>query len=261
MRYHSLLSCMTLSMAVLAAGCKSGTPIEKLAEIPAKPAVSYFKVDPATAGTISGKISYAGRPPVRKAIDMSEDPACVGARHEKAFDESVVVGPRSGLANVFVYIKSGLEGKTFAVPSDVVVINQGGCQFHPHIIGVQVDQPVQITNTDPVTHNIHPMAVNNREWNHSQGPGDPALNRKFIKPEIMIPVKCNIHGWMHSYIGVVDHPYFAVSKDDGTFQITNLPPGTYTLGTWQEKLGTQEQQVIVAPGGKATINFSYKGKA
>ncbi len=261
MRYHSLLSCMTLSLAVLAAGCKSSTPAEKSAEIPAKPAVSYFKVDPATAGTITGKISYVGRPPARKAIDMSEDPACVGARHEKAFDESIVVGPGSGLANVFVYIKGGLEGKKFAVPSDVVVINQGGCQFHPHIIGVQVDQPVQITNTDPVTHNIHPMAVSNREWNHSKGPGDPALNRKFIKPEIMIPVKCNIHGWMHSYIGVVDHPYFAVSKDDGTFQITNLPPGTYTIGTWQEKLGTQEQQVIVAPGAKATINFSYKGKA
>lgn len=252
---------MTLSLAVLAAGCKSSTPAEKSAEIPAKPVVSYFKVDPATAGTITGRISYVGRPPARKAIDMSEDPACVGARHEKAFDESVVVGRGSGLANVFVYIKSGLEGKKFAVPADVVVINQGGCQFHPHIIGVQVDQPVQITNTDPVTHNIHPMAVTNREWNHSQGPGDPALNRKFIKPEIMIPVKCNIHGWMHSYIGVVDHPYFAVSKDDGTFQITNLPPGTYTLGTWQEKLGTQEQQVTVAPGGEATINFSYKGKA
>lgn len=258
MRQIRLLPYMSLSLVLVSGGCSSKAPSNKVPEMPAQATVSYFKVDPATAGSISGKIAYSGKHPARTMIDMSEDPACVAAHRGKVLDESIVTG--SGLANVFVYIKSGLEGKTFAVPSEPVVIDQSGCEFHPHVFGVQVNQPVQITNSDPVTHNIHPMAEVNREWNHSQGPGDPPLNRKFIKPEIMIPVKCNIHGWMHAYIGVLDHPYFSVSKDDGSFEIKNLPPGTYTLGTWQEKLGTQEQQITVSPSGKTIVNFTYKGK-
>ena len=104
------------------------------------------------------------------------------------------------------------------------------------------------------------MAVSNHEWNHSQGPGDPAMTRRFTKPEVMIPVKCNIHGWMHAYIGVLEHPYFAVSKDDGSFEIANLPPGTYTIATWHETLGTQEQQITVTAAGHVASNFTYKGK-
>ncbi|MDE1175811.1 MAG: carboxypeptidase regulatory-like domain-containing protein [Edaphobacter sp.] len=257
-RFYSRLW-LCLPFALVITGCKSSPPPPTAA--PAKPAVSYFKVDPATAGSVSGKITFSGRPPARKVIDMSEDPACVAAHKGKAMEESIIVGNKSGLENVFVYIKSGLEGKNFETPTATVVINQGGCQFHPHIIGVQVDQPVEITNSDPVTHNIHPMAEINREWNHSQGPGDPPMHRKFVKQEIMIPVKCNIHSWMHAYIGVLNHPYFTVSKEDGSFTIANLPPGTYTLATWQEKLGTQEQQVTVAPGGQAVINFTYKGRS
>jgi plastocyanin len=258
MRSTRLSSSLSLAITIAIIGCSSSKTPPKPVET--TPAITYFKVDPATAGTITGKISYSGKPAVHKMIDMSEDPACVEAHHGKAYDESLVVGPGSGLANVFVYIKSGLEGKNFPVPTDPVVINQGGCQFHPHILGIQVGQPFQVTNSDPVTHNIHPMAEINREWNHSQGPGDPALNRKFLKPEIMIPVKCNIHGWMHAYIGVLNHPYFSVSKDDGTFQISNLPPGTYTLATWQEKLGEQTQQITVPASGHIPANFAYKGK-
>jgi hypothetical protein len=119
---------------------------------------------------------------------------------------------------------------------------------------------LQVINSDPVTHNIHPMAEINREWNHSQGAGDPPIARRFIKPEIMIRVKCNIHSWMHAFIGVLNHPYFAVSKDDGSFEIKNLPPGTYTIAVWQEKLGTQEQQVTVAAHGNAEANFTFKEK-
>jgi hypothetical protein len=125
-------------------------------------------------------------------------------------------------------------------------------------MGIQTGQTLQVINSDPVTHNIHPMAEINREWNHSQGAGDPPIARKFIKPEIMIRVKCNIHSWMHAFIGVLDHPYFAVSKDDGSFEIKNLPPGAYTIAVWQEKLGTQEQQVTVAPHGNAEANFTFK---
>jgi hypothetical protein len=128
------------------------------------------------------------------------------------------------------------------------------------VLGIQTNQTLEVINSDPVTHNIHPMAEINREWNHSQGPGDDPLHRRFIKPEVMIKVKCNIHSWMRAFIGVVDSPYFAVSKDDGTFEIGNLPPGTYTVAVWQENLGTQEQQITVSPHTNAVTNFTFKGK-
>ncbi len=221
---------------------------------------SYFKVDPATAGALAGTIKFTGKKPVRKPIDMSEDPACVEAHHGKAYDESVVVNTNGTLANAFVYIKSGLEGKTFAVPPTPVVIDQNGCWFHPRVLGIQTGQMLQVINSDPVTHNIHPMAQINREWNHSQGQGDAPLARKFLKPEVMIRVKCNIHSWMRAFIGVVEHPYFAVTGADGRFEIHNIPPGDYVLEAWQETLGTQQQKITVTPSGRIETNFTFKGE-
>jgi plastocyanin len=229
-------------------------------EAPRAPVVSFFKVDPATAGTISGIIRYIGVRPRPKLIDMSEDPACVEAHHTKAYDESLVVSQGGRLANAFIYVKRGLEGKHFETPQIPVTIDQRGCWFRPRVIGIQVGQQLRVVNSDPVTHNIHPLAQINREWNHSQGPGDPPLARKFIKPETMIPVKCNIHSWMHAFIGVVDNPYFAVSGDDGSFQIRNLPPGDYVIEAWQEKLGTQDQDVSVGPSSDAKANFTFRSK-
>jgi plastocyanin len=164
------------------------------------------------------------------------------------------------VANAFVYIKSGLEGKVFPVPATPVTIDQRGCWFEPRVLGIQTGQVLKVINSDPVTHNIHPMAEINRAWNHSQGPGDPPIDRRFLKPEVMIPVKCNIHAWMHAFIGVLDHPYFAVSAKDGSFTLPNLPPGTYTVAVWQEKLGTQEQQVTIAPHTSQEVHFDFKGK-
>jgi hypothetical protein len=243
--------------AMLLTGCtgKPKTEASKPAPTPV-----YFKVDPQTAGAVTGQIQFKGKRPAPKAIDMSEEPACVEAHKGKAYDESLVVNQRGDLANAFVYIKSGLGGKTFPIPAEPVTIDQSGCWFRPRVLGIQVGQILKVINSDPVTHNIHPMAEINREWNHSQGAGDPPIARKFIKPEIMIPVKCNIHSWMHAFIGVLAHPYFAVSQDDGKFEIRNLPPGTYTIAVWQEKLGTQEQQFTIVPGGKAEANFTFKEK-
>jgi len=227
---------------------------------PEQAAAPVFQVDPLTAGSISGTIRYAGKKPHPATIDMSDDPACIEAHRGKPADESLLVSPSGALANVFVYIKTGLEGKTFGVPSTPVTIDQNGCWFRPRILGVQTNQILQVTNSDPVTHNIHPMGQINREWNHSQGAGDPPLARKFIKPEIMIPVKCNIHHWMRAYIGVLDHPYFAVSKQDGSYTITGLPPGTYTIGLWHESLGAQEREVTVSPHAGTVVNVTFKGK-
>jgi plastocyanin len=252
---------VTLGCAIsLVAGCSGKSKNEAPAAPKTEAAPVYFKVDPETAGTVSGQIHFKGKRPAPKAIDMSEEPACVEAHHGKAYDESLVVGKGGGLANAFVYIKSGLEGKTFAVPGEPVVIDQKGCWFHPRVMGIQAGQSLQVINSDPVTHNIHPMAEVNREWNHSQGMGDPPITRRFVKPEIMIPVKCNIHSWMHAYVGVLNHPYFAVSAEDGKFVIKDLPPGSYTLGVWQEKLGTQEQQITVPPRGAVEANFTFKEK-
>ncbi len=242
-------------------GCsQTAKEVQPVAVPVQEPATRAFHVDPVTAGSISGTVRYLGKIPSKAKIDMSEDPACVEAHHGKAFDESLVVSPKRSLANAFIYVKTGLEGKRFETPSSAVVIDQNGCWFTPRVLGIQTNQTLQVKNSDPVTHNIHPMAEVNREWNHSQGAGDAPLGRKFTKPEIMIRVKCNIHPWMHAFIGVVDNPYFAVSAADGSYSLPNLPPGNYTLAVWQETLGSQEQQVTVAPHSNTLVNLTFKGK-
>ena len=257
---HLFKLCCLGSLVALSIGCREKTKTDLPATATSQPAPNYFKVDPAHSGSIGGTIHFTGKKPAAKSIDMSEDPACVEAHHGKAIDESLVVSPAGLLANAFVYIDKGLEGKKFETPATPVIIDQKGCWFHPRVLGIQTGQVLQVVNSDPVTHNIHPMAEINREWNHSQGPGDDPLSRKFLKPEVMIPVKCNIHSWMHAFIGVRDDPYFAVSQQDGSFTIPNLPPGTYTLAVWQEKLGTQTQQITVTEGNNTTINITFKGQ-
>jgi plastocyanin len=242
-------------LAVLISGCSSSTA-RKPEE---KPVV--FHVDPATAGTISGSIRFTGRRPQPKIIDMDQEPEC--ARLHKGGlrpDEPLVVNAKGAVANVFVYLKAGLEGKHFEVPAAPVTIDQNGCWFQPRVLGLQTGQTLMVTNSDPVTHNIHPLAHVNREWNHSQGQGDPALSRRFLHSEVMIPVKCNIHKWMHAYLGVVEHPYFAVTGADGTFELRNVPPGNYTIAAWQESLQPQERQIAVPASGKVDITFTFKGE-
>jgi plastocyanin len=242
------------------AGCSGTRTKEQPAQSKPEPAPSYFKVDPGTAGVLKGTVRFTGRKPARKKIDMSGDPACAEAHHGNAYDESLVVNPNGTLANAFIYIKSGLEGKNFESPKTPATIDQHGCWFHPRVLGIQTGQTLQVTNSDPVTHNIHPLAQINREWNHSQGQGDAPLARKFIKPEVMIRVKCNIHSWMHAFIGVVEHPYFAVTGSDGTFEIRNIPPGDYLIEVWQETLGTQERKITLGPAGEVETSFTFNGE-
>ncbi|HEY3738685.1 MAG TPA: carboxypeptidase regulatory-like domain-containing protein [Bryobacteraceae bacterium] len=255
MKHCLALACCAFGLLT---GCGSKESAQPKPEAAAAPV--YFKPDPATAGTLEGTIHMTGRHPVMKPIDMTSDPACVEAHHGPAIDESVVVNKAGMLADVFVYIKSGLEGKTFEPPATPVTIDQRGCWFRPRIFGIQIGQVLKVTNSDPVTHNIHPLAKINREWNHSQGAGDPPLSRKFTAREVMIRVKCNIHSWMRAYIGVLEHPYFASTGTDGKFEIRDVPPGDYVIGAWHETLGTQEQKITVGPSGKARIDFTFKGE-
>jgi plastocyanin len=227
--------------------------------VPAKPV--YFQVDPATAGIITGTIRFSGAKPAAAMIDMEQDADCAKLhRNAPVPDEAVVVNRNGTLRNAFVYLKSGLEGKAFAPPAATVTIDQKGCWFAPRVLGIQTGQLLTVTNSDPVTHNIHPLAQVNREWNHSQAPEEAPFTRKFLSPEVMVRVKCNVHRWMRAWIGVLDHPYFAVTGADGKFELRNVPPGTYTVAAWQEKLGTQEQTLTVTPSGKVTAAFVFQGE-
>ena len=242
------------------AGCSSPAPVAKKADAPPPEKPVYFVVDTATAGTVTGKILFTGKRPARKKVEMDEDPQCAKLHKTPIYDETVEVGRKGAVANAFVYIKKGLEGKKFEPPADPVVIDQHGCWFEPRVLGMQSGQALKAVNSDPVTHNIHPRAKLNREWNQNQPQGAEPAVRKFSFPEVMIRVKCNIHAWMKAWIGVVDHPYFAVTGADGSFVLKNVPPGVYTVEAWQEDLGTQEQQVTIAASGKAAVDFTFKGE-
>jgi len=234
-----------------AAGTEGG------AEAPAAPE-GASAVDPATAGSISGKVTFSGSAPANEAIDMAGEADCASQYTSEPSQETYVVGGDGSLGNAFVYIKDGLGDMAFPAPSEPVVLDQKGCRYHPHVMGVQVGQPLQIVNSDPVGHNIHPVPKENRGFNLSQPKQDMKSEKTFTQPEVMIPVGCDVHNWMNAWIGVLDHPYFAVTGADGSFALENVPPGSYTLAAWHEKLGEQTAQVTVDASGKATADFAFK---
>jgi plastocyanin len=226
------------------------------AEQPAAAAPAATPIDPATVATISGTVKFDGPAPKASKIDMSQDPGCKGMNEA---ENEVVNG--GDLANVFVYVKDGLGNRTFDVPQAPVVLEQSGCKYHPHVLGVMAGQTVQIKNSDPTTHNIHPTPQNNREWNESQPPSSPAIEKNFAREEIMLPVKCNQHPWMKMYINVVKTPFYAVTDKDGKYEIKGLPPGDYTIAFVQEKLGEQDQKITVAAKDAKTVDQSFKPAA
>jgi plastocyanin len=216
--------------------------------------------DEANGGTVTGKVAFTGDKPKMATLDMSAQPKCESAhKGETVKSQEVVVNGNGTLKNAFVWIKAGLPDKQWAVPTNAIPLDQHGCMYEPHVIGVVAGQNIEVKNSDPLNHNIHPQPSVNADWNESQSPGEPPKMKTFARQEVMIPVKCNVHPWMRSYIGVVNHPFFAVTGDDGTFTIKGLPPGTYTLEVWHEKYGTQDQQVTVGAKESKTVDFSIKG--
>src|SRR4030095_9234124 len=218
-------------------------------------------------GTITGVIAYNGTPPAPKKIDTSADPVC-GQKDPNLQTEDTVVKDGK-LANTFVYIKDGtladgskINEYTFATPTAEVVLDQNGCHYRPHVLGVQTNQKVKITNSDPTQHNIHPTPKNNPEWNQTQPNGAPPIEKTFARSEILIPVKCNQHPWMKAYIGVLKHPLFAVSADTGAYEIKNVPAGTYTVSALREGGAPQKtMQVTVTANGAAKADFAFGGEA
>jgi plastocyanin len=188
---------------------------------------------------------------------MHAEEACENLHDKPVRLTTIATGRGGALADAFVYIRSGLEGKAFKPPMEAVVLDQRGCMFVPRVIALHTGQTLAVKNSDPVSHNVHPMPQNSREWNQQQAPGAPDLARRFIRPEVMIPVKCNVHSWMRSYIGVMDHPYFAVTGNNGEFQWTQIPPGEYTVAVWHETLGELTQRIALKANAGAALNFTF----
>ncbi|MGC2695350.1 MAG: hypothetical protein WA738_06115 [Candidatus Angelobacter sp.] len=233
------------------AGCGKSQPASETPSPSAKPAT--ISVDSATVGAITGVVSFKGTPPKMKPLDMTQDPGCPSQPQPS----EVVTVNNGKLANIFVYVKEGLPQGTFSVPTEPVVLDQKGCRYIPHVLGIMAGQPLKITNTDTADHNIHDMPSNNQAFNESQMPTDKPVIKTFASPEMMVPVQCNQHPWMRAYINVMWHPYFAVSAPDGSFEIKNLPPGEYTLAAVHEKFGEQTVKIKVGPKENARAAFVF----
>jgi len=206
---------------------------------------------------VKGSVKFEGEAPKRAKIQMAADPFCQKA-HGDATSEEVIVNGNGTLKNVFVYVKTGLEGKQYPVPAEPVVIDQHGCAYRPHIMGLMAGQTLKILNSDDTLHNIHALPKLNAQFNLAMPKFIKEKEQKFDKPEVMVAVKCDVHSWMASYIGVLSHPYYAVSGDDGSFDLSKLPAGSYTIEAWHEKYGTQTQQVTVGDGESKEITFTFK---
>lgn len=219
-------------------------------EAPAEPAF-----DESTAGNVEGVINFAGTPPEMAAVDMSDEPACA-ERYDSPPTRQDVLVEDGRLANVFVYVKEGLEDMTFPAPSGAVLIDQEGCRYVPHVSGVQVGQDLTFANSDGLLHNINATPSENRGFNISQ-PVEMETTRTFTAPEVMIPIRCDVHGWMSAYVGVLPHPYHAVTGSDGSFDLSTLPPGDYVIEAWHERYGTSTANVTVVTGETAEITFDF----
>ena len=196
-----------------------------------------------------------GTAPAMAAIQMDGDPYCQQAHDKPVLSNEVVTGPGGTLANVFVYVKD-FKGSV-APPDSPVVLDQKGCMYDPHVMGVQVGQKFEVKNSDSTLHNVHAMAETNKSFNVGQ-PVPMTSDKTFSAPEVMVRVKCDVHPWMHAYVGVLSHPYFAVSSGSGEFTIHNLPPGTYTIEAWHEKYGAQTQQITVGAKETKPLSFTFK---
>lgn len=221
---------------------------------PAAPAV-----DPASAAAITGKAKFSGEKPKRLPISMDAVPNCARQHEKPVLSEEAIAGAGGALANVFVYVKSGLPAGSWPAPSTPVALDQKGCVYMPHVLGVMIGQNLEISNSDPTNHNVHPMPRANREWNESQPPQSDKKLKTFDKQEIGILFKCNVHPWMRAYVSVLPHPFYAVSAEDGSFSIKGLPPGDYTLEAWHEKFGVQEIKIKVEAKELKTADFTFKG--
>ena len=279
-RFRFVSACaVTALAAVLAAGCggkdddedqpKSARARGAATEGAAQPAAPAASAAGAAAGpaagatgsaSVTGKIVFEGAVPAAEKFKMSADAFCAKTHPGDVAKELVLVAPDKGLANVFVYVKSGISG-TYAPPAAPAVIDQQGCTYHPHVFGIVAGQSIDILNSDDTLHNIHSLPEKNEAFNLGMPVKGMKYTKKFDKPEVMIKIKCDVHGWMSAWCGVLSHPFFAVTAADGTYAIKDLPAGTYTLEAWHERFGTQTREVTVGAQESKPVAFTFKAGA
>ncbi len=246
LRHFSRAAALTCALGLLPlTACKSLNPTKQ-----------YSQVDYAHGGTVSGTVQFQGTPPKPVEIDMAADSVC--AMSGTAMTNDLVVD-HGGLANVLVYVSSGLGDRTYPITREPVIIDQRGCRFLPHVSAAMVGQAVHFTNSDDTIHNVHmsPNVPGNLGFDVSQNAHADPVTRNFRDPELMIPIRCNTHPWMHSYLSVMANPFFAVTDEQGRFRIPGLPPGTYTVTAVHETLGKRTATITVAANRTAQPAFSY----
>jgi hypothetical protein len=261
-----MIGVLTLSLAAC-----GGRKEDEEEEAPAKPAASGSTASapsnapaaaaPAAAAggaTLTGKVTFAGTAPQTELIKMDADAYCKAAHSTPVYGQEVEVNGNGTLKDVLVFVKQGVAG-SYPAPTDPVTLDQRGCQYHPHIFGIQVGQPLKILNSDGTLHNIHALPKINAEFNIGQPFQKMETLKKFDKPEVPLRFKCDVHKWMGAYCGVFNHPFFAVTNDQGVFEIKNLPPGNYVIEAWQEKYGAQDQNLAVSGTEGKTLDFAFKG--
>lgn len=247
---------IAVAASIVTAACGGSEP----APAANVPRMDAKRVDPSKAGRVAGRVRFEGQPPENAAIRMASDPICHRENKAGAIFETFVVVD-GGLDNVFVHVKDGLGDYAFDAPAEPVRLDQKGCRYTPHVFGLQVGQPLEISNSDATFHNVHAMPSVNREFNVGQANQGMKNVKAFTAREVMIPFKCDVHAWMHAYAGVVDHPYFAVTTEGGKFELPNVPAGTYTIEAWHEKLGSLTQNVTLSDRETREVTFTYASPA
>jgi len=254
------LAVITFAAPLALVACGGGEKQEAPAAAPAT-SQAAAPAGGAAAGkgsaSVSGKVSFAGTPAAAEKIKVSADPYCQ-KEHKDGLERKTVDVKDGGVKDVFVYVKTGITG-TYPAPTESVELDQQGCMYKPHLVAVQVGQPLKIKNNDETLHNIHPRPAVNAEFNIGQPRKGMESTKSFDKKEIMIPVGCDVHPWMRSYISVVDHPFFAVTDEDGKFEIKGLPAGEYEIEAVHEKLKSTTGKITVKDGEAAKLDLNYQG--
>jgi plastocyanin len=243
-----------VAAAFILSGCggESGSEATSTAPSASAPAAS---TTPMGSASISGSVTFTGTAPARARI--RQDRECSALNEEAVTSETVVVNDNGTLKNVFIYVKDGLGEYNFAVPTEPVVMDQAGCMYKPHVFGIQVGQTMKILNSDPLLHNLHTLPEKNRSANFAMPKQGDERDQSFRVAEVMMKIKCDVHPWMSSYAGIVDHPFYSVSDESGVFDLSQLPAGTYEIEAWHEEYGVATQTVTVTDGEQVALDFDF----
>ena len=244
----------------LVACSQNGREGPKQAERPAPSppiAPTAAQIDPSTAGSISGRVAFRGRRPSLPTIDFSSNPQCERAHAKPVKAETVVVNKNGTLRNTLVWISGGLPEMRWEPPAVPAKLDQFGCVYQPHVLALMTGQELQVLNSDLVNHNVHAEAAVNPATTQMEPPRSDTVRKRFRDPEIWIPFTCSVHPWMRAYVAVINHPFFAVTGDDGSFEIAGIPPGTYTVETVHEKYGRKTKSMTIGARERKTVDFEY----